>query len=691
ELSAAYLGTQADNYGITGYEAPGAAQRYTSPTWLANASWTETLGQWGVWETRVNRFTQDERYTPYEGLDVPGIRTFSLWPPYSAYGNNPFFLRSAPSSTSAHSQLSLRLHTGSLEHTVKIGADYTRGAFINQRLRSGGMTWLPSRIASFTPDDPNTWHVSSVNWVPTGWGGEVNLDAEVANAAAYVQSAIQLGSRVVLSPGARWNQWQGWLNPAGGDRFLAVQDQAIDPRVGLSVNLTRDKSLVVKAHWGRYHQDLITQMFDRAAGSNVFTNDEVWYYHGIPTSPTQQFTVQQRDSLAALGVFTRESVEALNETGPVEGYKQPYINEWLVGLEKQFGGSVKMEMLYTRRSNRDMVALVDRNAATNYTLFKGVRVYQGGQPVAYGGGSVWLPEIYLPNYVIRERLVCLHEAMCMDVPAVPYMTLADTAGLTWNPDYALTTAPGAKRVFGQFQFTIEVARPTWGGSFSFVSTKLKGNLDNVSGYTDPMSYNAGPYARVNEGVNAYGFLENYADAEGKVSVWGDLGWNLRGGAFWTYRTGDHYSPQFRLTSLGIFTYRVGTGALSGGSRGRGGVVPPATSNGQELDYRLFSPLEGNYVYVGPRGYPEMDTRANLDLHLERMFDLRGRLLSVSVDLFNVTGNRATTQLNTMVNNGMDYYPDLAKPWTGVTSDQYFGAVLQRVPPRTLRIGLTAWF
>jgi hypothetical protein len=678
EVSGAYLGTQADNYGITGYQAPGAGQRYTSPTWLMNGSWTETLGSWGVWETEVNRFTQDERYTPYKGMSVPGISTFALWPPYSAYGNNPYFLRSAPSSTSASSQLALTLHTGSLQHQLKIGMQYTKGGFINQRLRSGGMTWEPSKISTFTPDDPNTWHVQSVNWIATQWGGEVNLNADVANTAAYAQSAIEVGSRVVLSPGVRWSRWEGWLNPQVGSRFKAVQDQAFDPRVGVTVNLTRDKTLVLKGHWGRYHQDLITQMFDRAAGSDVFTNQEVWYYHGIPSSPTETFTVQQRDSLAALGLFTKETVESLNETGPVENYHQPYIDEWLVGLEKQFGNSVKLSLLYTRRTNRDMVALVDKNAATNYTLFKYVRVYDaGGQPVPYSGGTVWLSEVYLPNYVVKERLICTATTDCPGVPPIPGMTLADTASLTWNPDYVLTNAPNAKRVFGQFQFTVDVARPTWGASFSFVLTSLQGNLDNVSGYVDPTTYDAGPYVHVNEGVNAYGYLPNYAGAEGKVSIWGNLPWNMRGGAFWTYRSGDHYSPQFRLTSLGIWTYRADSGALMSG--------------GKALDYRLFYPLEGEYMFVGPRGLPQLEARSNVDLHLERPFDLGGRSLSVALDAFNVLGEKSVTQLNTMVNNGMDYWPDLAKPWNSTPSDQYFEAVWQRVQPRILRFSLTAYF
>ena len=163
---------------------------------------------------------------------------------------------------------------------------------------------------------------------------------------------------------------------------------------------------------------------------------------------------------------------------------------------------------------------------------------------------------------------------------------------------------------------------------------------------------------------------------------------MRGGAFWTYRTGDHYSPQFRLTALGIFQYRVATGALGSGTDKRATATTPRTcrrrrrpgarswTTGSSTRWR------GTTSTSAPGATRRLDTRANLDLHLERMFDLRGRQLAVSLDMFNVTGDKAITQVNTMVNNGMDYYPDLAKPWTGVTSDQFFGSVLERVPPRT---------
>ena len=406
EVSAAYLGTHADNYGMTGYQAPGAAHEYSAPTWLVNGSWRETLGPWGVLDAGVNHFSRDERYEPYQGQDVPGIQNYALWPPYTAYQNNPFTLRSAPSSTSAHAETAFRIPTGGLEHVLKVGVETTRGTFINQRSRNGGMTWLPVNQPSFDPEDPTTWGHSSVSWIASQVGGEVYLDADVANTSAYVQSAISVGSRVTLSPGVRWNQWQGWLTPRDGERFSAVKDRAMDARVGASVALVSDGSLMLKAHWGRYHQDLISQMFDRVEGGNVFTNEEIWYYRGDRfTDPTTTFTQAERDALAAQGLFERQSVVSLNESGPLQDYHQPYIDQWLVALEKQVGSSVKIEMLYTRRQNKDMVALVDLNRESNYTRFESVRVYDaGGQLIPYEGGSLFLQEIWLPPYLLRTRL-----------------------------------------------------------------------------------------------------------------------------------------------------------------------------------------------------------------------------------------------------------------------------------------------
>ena len=683
EVSGAFTDDQADNYGITGYEDAGGTHRYTAPTALLNASYTEALGNWGTFDARLNHFSRDERLEPYGGHDVPGIRTFALSPPFTSFGNAPFTLRSHPTSTSGNAQLSVRIPSG----TLKVGAEYTRGSFLNRRIRNGGMTWMAVSQPRFDPAVPSTWsHVGS-QWIPTQWGGEVHLDADVTNAAAYAQSSLSLG-RLVLTPGIRWNEWKGWLTPRSGERFEAVNATGWDPRVGASLDLTGDGTLVAKAHWGRYHQSLISQMFDRVGGSDVFTNEEVWYYTaGDLADPTRTFTEAQRDALAGGNVFRKLGEETLNETGPLQDYRQPYVDQWLVGLEKQVGSWLKFVALYTRRSNHDMVALVDINRETNYTRYRNVRIFDNTNHavVPFSGGSVTVEELWVPNNAIVERLRCLAFADCPDALGVPGLSYEDIPDLQWDPRFVLTTAPRAHREFGQFQLTMDISRPLWGASASFVVTDLVGNLDNVSGYTDPSSYGAGPYVRVNEGVNAYGTLENFANREVKVSLWGTLPWDLRGGAFFTHQSGDHYSPRFRLYGLGFFHYKIHTGALLKG----GGTE----FQGQEIDYALLYQLEGNEIFVGPRGLPTLPSRSNLDVRLERLFRYGGHDLAVSLDLFNLFRNRSVTQLNTMVNNGPDYgFPvrySVLSP--GISPNEYYQAPEERVPPRALRLGVAFYF
>jgi hypothetical protein len=689
ELSGAYTDIRADNFDITGFEAEGASHRYATPTWFLNGSAREELGGWAILEARVNHFSRDERYDSFNGTEVPGLSTFSLTPPFTAYRNAPLTLRSAPSSTSATLLGNFRMLTGGLEHILKVGAEYTRGSFINQRLRNGGLTWQPVRWSGFDPEDPSTWTqpATTSKRIASQWGGEVRLDADVANAAAFIQSSVSIGSRVSISPGIRWNQWKGWLTPTSGARFLAVEDNGWDPRAGININLTSDGTLVAKGHWGRYHQNLMTQMFDRVAGADVFTNQEYWYYQGAPfTDPATNFTEAERDALGQQGLFVKFGEEILNETGPVENYQQPYIDQWLVGLEKQVGNWLKMEALYTRRANKNMVALVDKNRDTNYTLFERVRVYDAGGKVApFSGGSIYLKELYLPNYLLAERLRCLADASCPDALPIPGLTYADLPSLTWDPDFVLTTAPDAKREFSQVQLNLEVAVDEWGGSLSFVKTHLEGNLDNVSGYTDPSGYGAGPYVRVNEGVNSFGTLENFADVEWKASVWGPLPWNFRGGAFWTLRSGDHFSPRYRLYGLGFFTYRLNTGGMT--STG----VPERP--GTELDYTLMTPLEGHFVFLGPRGKPTLERQSVLDIRLERLFNVRGQDWSITLDVFNLFREEAIIRLNTIANNGPDYGFSssgsiFAPP---LEPNQYYLAPQERVSPQTIRLGLAVYF
>jgi hypothetical protein len=699
-FSGAYFGNRVNHYGLTGYEGPGATSDRSSPTWFGSVDWRRLMHGGAILEARVNRFQQDSRTEPAQGKDAPGVKLWALTPPYYVYRNDPLTLHSASSSSSAEVAWSLPVEIAGEEHALSVGGEVTRGKFLDRRTRNGGMTWMPVEWEGLDPEDPSTWANPEEGYVPTEWGGEVDLDSEVLNTAAFVQGSLSFG-RFALSPGVRWGTWRGWVNPATGEKFQAVEDQAFDLRIGATLSLTEAGTTVLKGHWGRYHQDLIGQMFDRAAGPGAFTDQEIWYYHGDGRSlPPTSFTEEERDALAG-GVFTKESAIFLNETGPVTGYRQPYIDQWLVGLERQFGRSVKFEALFTRRTNHDMIALVDRNRETNFTHFERVRVHMGGTggaPLPRSGQSgvsaatVFMTDLYVPNNVVLEELrYCAANPGVCELP--PGLSLADTASLSWNPDYVLTMAPDATRGFWQLQLGFDFSRPDWGGALSLVWTGLKGNLDNVSGYADPAEFGPGPYVRLNEGVNAFGSLPNFAETEGKISLWGQLPGGFKGGAFLTSRSGDRYSPQFRISAQrSQYGYKANAGP------GRHCYPSDPTCEefpGDPLPIQFFQPLEGQDVFIGPRGNEQTERYSSLDLRVERVFEFPSFSLGLAFDLFNALGVDSVTEVQNLLNHGqrLGYYhfEDASTSFRKLWAGKWFGSPLERAAPRRLRVGMTAYF
>ena len=114
----------------------------------------------------------------------------------------------------------------------------------------------------------------------------MHLDTDVAGEALFVQEYAMVGSRLVITPGIRFGDWAGFVRArcssdiavtTSCDRFEAVHAHGLDPRIGLSWDVTGRNTLAFKAHWGRYHEKMVSLFFDRAAGVNAYTNERFYY------------------------------------------------------------------------------------------------------------------------------------------------------------------------------------------------------------------------------------------------------------------------------------------------------------------------------------------------------------------------------------------------------------------------------
>jgi hypothetical protein len=652
------LGTStanADHAGINGVDDPTATSRVRQPTTFYELTWNNSISPSNLIDVRLAGFSSRTSTTGYEGPRVPGVQALQLGR-MPTFQNAAFDERREPSSIGG----SLEWHTThrvlGVEHQLVLGTDVSRGRWRDYRTRNGGVTWRPYtfNVTNFNALDANTWQTTG-----SDWGGEIRLDSDVASEAAFLQNYISIGTRLTVTPGLRYGHWTGYVRPQCVSlvtpcyRFDAAHAEGYDPRIGLVWDVTGHNTFVMKAHWGRYHQGMFSLFFDRTQGANVYSNSRFYYAAPKLTSPRISYTPAQRDAPGSgFSPFFDETI--LDESGRVENYRQPYVDQSVLGFEKSFGTSLKAEVLYTHRRNGDIVGLIDRNRATNYSPVYNTSVDQrlvNGRVLDAKGNRLVLPVLYVSNkdlYDVLHSCGDNHTSACGGKIA----GYAASDILPWNPDVVLTTVPQAARHYDQFTTMIRAYRPIWRGEGSVTMARLRGNVPGVTGYgTTGSRFSAGPFVRPNEAINFEGVLPDALELEGKVWLTMRLPHSLQGGVLYTHTLGERFTPSFEFNGRYVYTDSLR-------------VILPGD---------LFKRILGQTVLVEPRGSRQYASRDVVDLHLEWRLPRRA---TVAFDVFNVFGSDALTLINT--NIGDQDPADLTS---------VFGAARLRVSPRTLRVGL----
>ncbi|MEO7368825.1 MAG: carboxypeptidase regulatory-like domain-containing protein [Gemmatimonadaceae bacterium] len=644
---------------ITGLDDPSSSTKVASPTTVYELGWTHT-GITSSLNARVAGFNANESRLGYEGDAVPGIQVYRLGrQPH--FQNSTFNERLKPTSIGGNLTYNKETSFAGASNKLVVGADYRRGTFRETRTRNGGLTWFPyvdQKTGLIDVTNAKSWPD-----VANEWGGEIHLDADVEDAAVFVQDYLTPIPNLTISGGARWGRWSGYLTPVdtAGGRFLAARSQAVDPRIGISWDISGRNDFVVKAHFGRYHQGMNSVFFDRAKGAAVYSNERFYLQGPELTDPRQVFTPAQRD--ANLNTFTGFSPNPLesilNEAGRVENYRQPYVDQWLLSAEKKFGPRWKAGISYVNRVNRNIVGLVDRNRASNYSIFRNVAVRDRAtsQPVYDEfGGELTLPVVYVANNDLRNELIRRRDNLGRQIPPPPGYTFADINTLTWNPDIVLTTVPGARRTYDQASVTLRTEQIGWNGSLSVTATRLEGTIGGITGFgTTGTTFSAGSGVRPNEGINLEGRLPNVPAFDVKLWLSGNLIYNFRGGIFGTYSLGEYLTPTFQFTPR----FRL------------------LSSDRALLVDELFHGVLGQTINLEARGARKYPGHSNIDLRIERLF---ARSFSITADLFNAFASNSIVERNLTVNDG-------------VTNDatSVFGAPRRRVNPLALQVGLRVEF
>ncbi len=643
--------------GLSGFNTIDATVRGESPGVFYQANWQRTLSNSNFLELKFSGYNARDNESSYNGSNVPAVLLLDA-PNTPQFANAVYTRRNSPSSYGLSGVYDSYFSQGGAQHNVKIGGEYNIGLWRERRTRNGDYTWYTEAGAGFDPLNPASWQqIPSIGvYATTDTGGRIDLNAETHNAALFVQDYIRVNDHLSINAGLRLGRWRGLITPGNGGRggtrkFEALNDMALDPRIGATLDVFGDASLVAKAHWGRFHQNLFALFFDRAPGANVFTNIEFCDWNN--TDKTLLPALGQRYSAAEFGeLFTCfAGTNLFNEASAIEDYRQPYMDQVTLGLEKSLGRKLKAEVVYINRRNRSVLSLVDRNLAGNWSPIANVRVSESRGAVQTPDGSdLLLPVIYVRNDDLYDRLVAGDR--------IPGYERADTARLFFRQSFVLRPADGAQRNFDQLQFSLQGTYDRVSFNAAVAYTSLTGNLFSVNGYFNPSGEENGPFVERNGQTNFSGRLGNFSPLDMKLRVSGTLPWGFEGGAFLTWISGDFWTPSLNVTRQATFT----------AEQQGGGTVT--------LDERLFQSTVGQSIFTETRGSRQFDGRTNLDLRLQRVFSLRQNDMIVGLEVFNVFNGSAVTALNEALNN-----QDPANPTS------LAGAVRFRQPPTTVRLNL----
>jgi len=449
------------------------------------------------------------------------------------------------------------------------------------------------------------------NYLLHQWDGE-DFYPKYRRVSAFVQDRWELTDRLTINPGLRLNYWRGYVPSVGGAAY--APKMGIAPRLGLTYDLLGDKSTILKAHYGKYYHGMMVQFFMRLQPQGNF-REYIWG----PVLESQQGLPP--GTYGNQWILNYEDIWK-NKYTVDPNLKMPYMNQYVIGIERELWKDVSAGASFIYRQNRDLldrVNLTGQWRATTWTC-------------NYPGPD------FGKTYTVYERLNPGDNQFLLTNPQ---------AGQNYGAAYPGIVPFTPSRNYRGLQFTFEKRYSHgWMINASYTWGKAWGTNDNTwgeFGSNRSSMLGAGTlFSDPNYQINADGLLG--IDPTHLVKIYGAVDVptiDVTLGAYYSYASGYPYNANLAL---------------------------PIAINPDPVSSASFV-----YIYGEDKGHFRYPGRHNLDLRLEKFFRFGKTRVGALVDVFNVFNAGTITSGQTRLNPFTQY--QFGYVW-GITNPRTFRVALR---------------